>query len=1840
MFFSVLNLGVNAQITLDDTDISSVGTIYEMTYDTSNLGGFSAGSSGAGQTWDFSLLDSNYMRPVTIVNRKSGPYEDKFPEASAVMSFTTDDNTPLYMFLDLTPTSLTAHGIAYDETWGVRPVPIVPPDTMFSFPVKYLDNHSNTSVADILYPGDTVKNTMTTVRIDTVDGHGTLITPDSTIMVLRIKKIEYSYDTLYGLINDTTWVYLADEMEIEVQYEWWAKGIGHPVVELDVDSAGNTIRVKYITEITRNASMPYFNYATDGLEVTFMDSSFNNPGMYYWTFGDGSDSDFQITPIDVSHVYPATGVYRACLMTGENGIWHSVFCDSVWVDNVITESMLPDFESTWMEVHDTIATGLTVSVNDSGTGNSWDYSNAFIPTDYKVLHVEEASETKYGSYFPTATHALDFEDEEFTGYYIIDGTGLTTLGLYDYRAEVDTTLVFTDPELIFAVPLALGDIVYDTSGLEIPFGDGSVKMVQTKYKIMTCDAEGDLQTPTRMYNGVLRVKSEITEINDIYVFNNGTGQWDFSSSSTTSSSTYQWMGRSGYNIPTIMEIELDSAGNAVEGYYLGSDDCLGITNINYITFDDSTFLFMPVTPDSLSFQEWIFDEEASYETFSDKWYTFKSMGQKEIILVTITDDACIELATLTLNLDTPVCDGYADFDYTIDSLTVNFYDSSMAAGINTWAWNLGDYKGGLGDGFHSNDTNATYTYEQPGEYDVMLIVSDEAGCSYGALDEIMVTGDGCYGYVRTIYFDETTMYFFVDEISDTNVVSIEWDMGDGSPLRTDADLIYSFPNKGIYEVCVTIVMADGCTSTICDSIDLINPTCVGMADFDYVVDSNIVYFYDQSYIQGKGILGTVWNFGDPNSNEEWDSEEINPEYSYSQLDYYNITHLVYDTAFECIFAVQRLIGVTGEQCFAEFEYWPDTMNTNTIIFSNSSYGDITDLYWEFGDGMTSDAIDPTHTFPNAGTYDVCLTVFDQGSGCMEQFCEVIQVGDDSTACFTRSEYAIFPDAGGYGVFFSNNSDNYSHSYWDFGDGNYSQNESSYHVFPGPGYYVVCLGVYDDSTGCQDVFCDYIKVGEDTTQCYILAEYSNIPDATGNGVKFNNESQGFNELYWAFGDGEYSINLDPYHMYMDPGYYEVCLVVHDSIENCMDQLCKTIKVGPEDTLSCFILAEFNMFPDTVGNGVTFQNKSVNFTSVFWSFGDNNYSAQEDPYHMYTDPGYYDICMVAHDSISDCMATWCKVLRVGGEDSTICDVASDFEYITDRPTQTVTFNNTSYHGQYSYWDFGDGTNANDYDPEHTFSDPGIYYVCMAAINIIPGDTCIDVRCQFVEIEDPDTSVASINCASDFIYTVDNSTKTVTFQDESSGSPDFWYWNFDDFTIANNDQDPVHQFADGGYYEVCLTVYRGSDCQDTYCEVITIEDASNDVYADFTYYADPVTSTAYFQNQSLGTSLKYNWDFGDTQFSTFENPTHTYADTGRYLVCLTVENGNSIKETTCDFVQVGNTLANKCEFSCVWPGDANNSLEANHYDLLSICVSYGEIGPARDSVSTRWIGHYSENWTTIQYNGQNNKHADCDGDGIVDLQDIVAIANNFSSSHPYQPGKRSRYNPANPDLYFEITGDIAPGSTVEVAIMASRDTNTTLYGIGFELKIDMQDVVTNSVAVAYDNSWLGIENTNMYTYDYFDESQGIANVSVSRFDRTNQTGKGEITSVSFTIDSTLSDDIVICLTSDFGMDANGDTITFNADICDTLKMVSIIELPKSEKIKLYPNPTKGTVTFNVPELIGDEYEFVLINTLGQEVLRKNIGFGGIQEMDISKFDDGLYYVEIVSDKARYQQRLYLIK
>lgn len=142
--------------------------------------------------------------------------------------------------------------------------------------------------------------------------------------------------------------------------------------------------------------------------------------------------------------------------------------------------------------------------------------------------------------------------------------------------------------------------------------------------------------------------------------------------------------------------------------------------------------------------------------------------------------------------------------------------------------------------------------------------------------------------------------------------------------------------------------------------------------------------------------------------------------------------------------------------------------------------------------------------------------------------------------------------------------------------------------------------------------------------------------------------------------------------------------------------------------------------------------------------------------------------------------------------------------------------------------------------------------------------------------------------------------------TGSSGFSYSWDNSVTTANNEN------LSAGNYVVTVTDTDG--CTATANGVVG---QPAPVLAGFTSSVSGTTVT-FTNTSSTGT---YNWDFGDGNSSTMMNPTHSFADYGDYVVCLTVTNscGNDNTCNTVTIVDASNVSENSEMYLNIYPNPA---------------------------------------------------------------------------------------------------------------------------------------------------------------------------------------------------------------------------------------------------------------------------------------------------------------------------------
>jgi PKD repeat protein len=184
--------------------------------------------------------------------------------------------------------------------------------------------------------------------------------------------------------------------------------------------------------------------------------------------------------------------------------------------------------------------------------------------------------------------------------------------------------------------------------------------------------------------------------------------------------------------------------------------------------------------------------------------------------------------------------------------------------------------------------------------------------------------------------------------------------------------------------------------------------------------------------------------------------------------------------------------------------------------------------------------------------------------------------------------------------------------------------------------------------------------------------------------------------------------------------------------------------------------------------------------------------------------------------------------------------------------------------------------------------------------------------------------------FMYHIDSVSMSFEFNASASIGASSFQWSFGDGATGTGEV-VNHTYTTNDTMVVRLIVSNACYSDTLYDTIIVsglIQPCPNILQVDFSHAAN--ASVVNFTDAStvLGTAT-YSWTFGDGNASTLQNPSHTYANSGIYTVCLTV-NDSCYTDSICKQVAVcGNPpLAfswtsmgpSLLQFSSNWPNTAS--------------------------------------------------------------------------------------------------------------------------------------------------------------------------------------------------------------------------------------------------------------------------------------------------------------------------------
>jgi PKD repeat protein len=800
----------------------------------------------------------------------------------------------------------------------------------------------------------------------------------------------------------------------------------------------------------------------------------------------------------------------------------------------------------------------------------------------------------------------------------------------------------------------------------------------------------------------------------------------------------------------------------------------------------------------------------------------------------------------------------------------------------------------FGDGTTSTVQNPGKLYTSPGTYTVSLTVSGPGGSDTETKVGYITVANAppVADFSGTPLSGMPPLTAFFTSLSSGAITGYSWSFGDGG-TSTAQNPSHAYASPGMYTVSLTVTGPGGTdTETKIDYVTVgqLAPVAAFSGTPLSGVSPLTVGFTDLST---NTVTTRSWNFGDGGT-----STAVNPSHVYSSPGSYTVSLTVTGPGGSDSEIKADYVVVSYPPPVAQFFGSPLTGAAPLAVnFTDISSGVVNGRSWSFGDGISSTATNPSHTYTSPGSYTVSLTVVGPGGSDVEtKTFYVVVLEPAPVAQFTGvPTIGVAPLTVNFTDYSSGNINTRS---WDFGDGGSSTLENPSHTYTAAGTYTVSLTVSSAGGGDTETKVGYITVTEPPP----VAEFSGTPLAGSPPltVSFTNMSTGaITSRLWDFGDLSTSTAANPSHSYAATGAYTVTLTVTGPGGTDSERKVGYVVVGQPAPVADFV--------GSPTSGI--KPLTVNFTNLTggpntswsWTFGDGFGSTQQNPSHTYANAGTYTVTLTSTGP--------------GGSDS---ETKTNYITVNEPPpvaefsgTPTsgvkplnVAFTDLSTGGPVTsrLWNFGDGGTSTAQNPSHTYANAGVYTVTLTVTG--PGGTNSETKSGYITVNEPPP-------VANFSGTPTNGVAplTVVFTNLTTGGPATAYaWTFGDGGTSNATS-PTRVYTSPGVYTVSLTA-TGPGGIDTETKTGYITVSEPPPVANFV--GSPLNGTApltvNFTDLSVGDVDSWSWSFGDGGTANVKNPAHTYTANGTYNVSLTVIGSGGVDtETKAGYVIVNDIVAN---------------------------------------------------------------------------------------------------------------------------------------------------------------------------------------------------------------------------------------------------------------------------------------------------------------------------------------------
>jgi PKD repeat protein len=880
--------------------------------------------------------------------------------------------------------------------------------------------------------------------------------------------------------------------------------------------------------------------------------------------------------------------------------------------------------------------------------------------------------------------------------------------------------------------------------------------------------------------------------------------------------------------------------------------------------------------------------------------------------------------------------------------------ASGGAGALSYSWNFGD-----GTPAVTGTLTPSHTYAIYGTYTATLTVTDLAGDTAQSSTTVTVKDVAPTVTIGGPYSGTSgSAIAFTASATDPSPQEVAagftyaWKFGDGS-TSTLQNPSHTYASSGTYTVTLTVTDEDGVSTKTATTATVTTGLAVSAGPSPSGNEGSAIAFTGTAS-GGTGTLSYSWSFGDGSAAV---TGTLTPTHTYAIYGSYTATLTVTDSAGH---TVQSSTTVTVNDVAPTVTVGDPTGIAGTAIPFTASATDPSPqevaagfkYSWNFGDGTTSTAQNPSHVFTTGGTFTVTVTATDEdgvsaststavtviavapaptgvsavggnaqivlswtasaGATSYNIYRSTTKGGEGSTPYQTGITATTFTDTGltsGTTYYYEVTAVNTA------GESSTSTEVSATTTAAGSGP-ILAIASAGPATGAFVADTDYS--GGQTSSFTSVVNTSNVPS--------NVPASVFD--YQRYGNFTYTLpNLTA------GTSYTVVLFFAETYFGSAGSRTFNVTINGAQVLTNFdiyataggsniaVAEQFTATANSSGNIV------VQFTSVV------NNAALNGIEVLSTAP----VVVTAPAAPAGLTAT-------GGSTQAVL-------------SWTASTGATSYDIYRSTTSGGEGSTPYQTGiTSTTFTDTGLtsgttYYYQVAAVN------SAGIGAKSTEASATPTAPAPLTISAGPSES-GNEGSTISFAGTASGGTGAlsYSWSFGDGTAAvTGTLTPSHTYAIYGTYTATLTVTDSAGHTAQSSTTVTVSDVAPTVSIGGPYSVTPGSAIAFTASatdpstQEVAAGFTYTWNFGDGSTSTAQNPSHTYANAGSYNVTLTVTDEDGVSTTATTTATAATSTAAATPILAISSGNgpaaapfiADTDFSGGSTSTVSNVVTTGQVG-----------------------------------------------------------------------------------------------------------------------------------------------------------------------------------------------------------------------------------------------------------------------------------------------------------